>query len=216
MWEGRWNFNAIVVGLPGDGKTTITAKKIVRHIRETPGLVLAHDPRAQFVKLGCTWFADVAAYRRAAADAVKAKRPMPRACSIGGNDGDAIMKLALEIGERLNTADHVARPVLVPLDETADRESHMMTPTDKLFLTQRRHAGVGGIFNVQDPALVEQKFYRLSTDVVLFQLPSDRARDLDRKLYLEVGTLEAAGVCRLGLHEYVHVRPRIGIVREEL
>lgn len=216
-WEGRWNLTVIIVGLPGDGKTTVVKRIIANHLRTTPGIVLAHDPLAQFTSVGCRHYASVAAYRAAAAAAARDKAPMPRGAAIGGDTSDDVTELAMELGERLNTADRVRVPILVPYDEGSLREgsgSTWMGKVDRRFLALRRHRGVGPVFNVQDVAMLTQGFYRMATDVVLFQLPSDRARDLDEKLYLERGTLERAGVTRLPHHYYLRVRPRVGVVAE--
>lgn len=218
-WDGRWNFNAIIVGLPGDGKTTVVMHYIRRHLLETPGIVIAHDPLAQFTRIGCVHYPSVGAYRAASAKAAKAKAPMPRGASIGGDDADAITELALGLGEKLNTADRVRVPILVPFDEGSMRDgsgSTWMGKLDRRFIVLRRHRGVGGIFNVQETAMLTAAFYRMSTDVILFQLPSDRAAKLDVKLYLEKGTLVRAGVTRLPPHKYIRVRPRVGVVEGPL
>ena len=141
---------------------------------------------------------------------------MPKGASIGGDNGDEVTKLALEVGERAgNTDKRVVRPVLVPFDESVEREgsgSTYASKLDKKFLTGRRHAGVGGIYNVQDTTLLTALFFRMSTDVVLFQIPSNIAREMDTKLYLEPGTLVRAGVTRLGPHQHVRVKLRVGVV----
>jgi hypothetical protein len=214
-----WNFSAIVVGLPGYGKTTLQAQLIQRHFETTDGIVLAHDPVRQFAKLGCHVYPDAAAYRRAAAEAATKKTPMPRGASIGGTDSDSIVMLAMEMGEKLNTADRVRVPILVPFDEGSIREGSGSTYVSKLdnqLLATRRHLGVGLILNVQECAQLMNRWYLMSTDVYLFRQTSDRANLLDGYLALEKGTLARAGVTRLEQHRYLHVRCGVGVVSEAL
>lgn len=214
-----WNFCGIVVGLPGYGKTTLQISLVRRHLAETKGIVLAHDPVTQFTKHGCAYYKDVAAYRSAAAEAASKKQPFARGASIGGDDSDAVVELALELGEKLNTADRVAVPILVPFDEGSLREGSGSTHISKLdnrLLAVRRHRGVGPVFNLQEPAQLMSRFYRMATDVYLFKQTEDRAYELDKLLFLDKGTLARAGVTHLVEHHYIHVRPGRGIVEDAL
>lgn len=214
-----WNYSAVIVGLPGYGKTTLQRSIIQRHLTETAGIVLAHDPMRQFLDLGCRWYADAAAFRAAALAAAAKKEPLPRGASIGGMDSDAITQLALEIGRKQNTAARVALPILVPFDEGSLREGSGSTYVSKLdneLLATRRHAGVGLVFNLQEPAQLMSRFYRMSTDVYLFRQTEDRAYELDKMLFLDKGTLARAGVTLLEKHRYLHVRVGEGVVGEPL
>jgi hypothetical protein len=214
-----WNFAAVVVGLPGVGKTTLQVQLIRRHLQTPTGIVLAHDPMAQFTRHGCHFYKDANAWRAAAAKAAKSKTPMPRGASIGGYDSDGITTLALEIGELCNRAERITVPILVPYDEGSLREgssSSHITPLDNRLLAVRRHAGVGPVFNLQECKQLTARFYRVATDVFLFRQTAERARELDSLLFLERGTLEAAGVTQLENHRYLHVKVGQGIVREPL
>lgn len=214
-----YNFAAIVVGLPGYGKTTLQVALIRRHLQETDGIVLAHDPVHQFVQHGCAYYEDAGAWRAAAAAAAREGKPMPRGASIGGVDSDAITELAMQLGEKLNTADRVACPILVPFDEGSLREGSGSTHISKLdnqLLALRRHRGVAPIFNLQEVAQLTARFYRMSTDFFLFRQTVDRAAQLDGLLFLEPGTLERAGVAQLDKHRYLHVRLGEGVVGDRL
>lgn len=215
-----YNYSAIVVGPPGFGKTSLQVELIKRHLRETPGIVLAHDPLRQFVREGCAWYSDAAAWRLAARKvAANPKLMMPRGASIGGTDSDEITDLAMELGARLNSAKRVRVPILVPYDEGSLREgsgSTFISAKDNQFLALRRHKGVLPIFNLQDVRQLTERFYRMSTDVYLFRQTSDRARTLDNLLLLEKGTLEREGICALPKHSYIHVRIGEGVVGDAL
>lgn len=215
----NYNYCGIVVGLPGYGKSTLQQALIRRHLRETSGIVLAHDPVMQFTKHGCTPFVDVAAWRRAARASAEENKPMPRGASIGGVDSDAIVRLALELGEKLNSADRVAVPILVPFDEGSLREgsgSSYISPLDNELLAVRRHRGVAPVFNLQECKQLTRRFFQMSTDVYLFRQTSDRAEELDSLLFLERGTLARSGVTRLEKHRYIHVRVGDGVTSEAL
>lgn len=209
-----YNFSAMIVGLPGQGKTTLVTQLIGRHLETTRGIVLAHDPVQQFTRIGCRWYKDAHAWRLEAAAAAAKQQPMPRGAAIGGNAED-VVRLALELGEKLNTADAVAVPILVPFDEASLRDgsgSTYASKEDTELLSLRRHRGVAPIFNLQEIKQLTARFYRMSTDVYLFRQTSDRALELDSLLFLERGTLEAAGVTQLEQHHYVHVQVGVGVV----
>jgi ABC-type oligopeptide transport system ATPase subunit len=212
-----WNFSAIVVGLPGSGKTTLQRSLIRRHLTTTNGIVLAHDPMAQFKRDGCVFYRDVADYRAKAAAAAAANTTLPRGACIGGFNSDDVMRLAVDLGEKLNTAERVNVPILVPCDEGSLREgsgSTHVSELDNRILSTRRHLGLGLILNVQEAAQLMNRWYRMSTDVFLFKQTSDRARKLDEWLQLERGSLESWGVTELADHHYLHVRPGKGLVTD--
>lgn len=209
-----WNFTGIIVGLPQYGKTSIARALVRRHLRETNGIVLVHDPMAQFGRDGCHFYADVASWRRAAFDATKHKRPMPRGASLGGTT-DEIVELAQSLGARAgNTQEHVRLPILVVLDEgsMAGSGSTWISSEDQQALATRRHRGVGFVFNIQTPTMLTEQFYLFATDLYLFAQMSDHALLLDKRMFLEKGTLQRAGVCALEQHRYLHVQKRVGVV----
>lgn len=214
-----WNFSGIIVGPRGFGKTTLQISLIERHLRETNGIVVAHDPVMQFAKYGCAYYPDVAAWRAANAAAARERKPMPRGSCIGGLDSEAVTQLALELGEKMNTADRVAVPILVPYDEASLRDGSGSThigDLDRQMLSLARHRGVGPVFNLQEAKQLVAQFFRQATDVYLFRQTEDRARELDNLLVLEKHTLVRAGVTRLEKHNYLHVRTGEGIVDEPL
>jgi hypothetical protein len=217
----KWNFAAFIIGPPEYGKTSILRKLIRRHLAELPsGIVLVHDPVAQFGRDGAVFFKDAAAYRAAAVAAADEKNPpLPRAASIGGS-AEELTKLALQMGERAgNTQDHVRVPILLAFDEGSLREGSgatWMGKDDNELLATRRHRGVGIVINLQDGSQLTERFFRMSTDVYLMAQTTEHCQRLDKALMLEKGTLEAAGVPKLEMHRYLHVRLRVGVVSEAL
>lgn len=215
----KWNFCAFIVGPPEYGKTTVARALVRRHLREPSGVVFVHDPVAQFGKDGCHWYANASAWRAAAAKAVKDKAPMPRGAALGGSTED-IITLARELGERCgNRQDSVRVPILVVLDEGSTNDASGSTwagREDVQSLAMRRHRGNGFVFNLQDPMMLTAQLWRLATDFYLFACTTKHARVLDERLYLEPGTLERAGICKLDKHRYLHCRQRAGVVAEPL
>lgn len=216
----RWNFCAYIIGPPEYGKTSILRKLVRRHLTELPtGIVLIHDPVAQFAKDGCAFYRDANAYRAAAAAALKAKKPMPRGASLGGS-AEELTRLALSLGERAgNTQDHVRVPILLGFDEASLRDgsgSTWMGKDDNELLSTRRHRGVGIVMNIQDTGQLTERFFRMSTDNYVLAQTTESATKLEKALMLERGTLLRAGVTQLPIHQYLHVRLRVGVVAEAL
>lgn len=215
----KWNYCAYVVGPPEYGKTTIAAMIARRHLETMPtGILFVHDPVAQFAKHGCAYYATVDAWRVAAREASTKKTALPRGASIGG-DASEVTALALELGEKMNRADAVRVPILLVYDEASLMDtsgSTYMGKLDNTLIATRRHRGVGLVFNLQDPGQLTSRFFRMGTDYYLLAQTSRAAAQLDERLYLEPGTMLAAGVTRLEMHQYLHVRQRVGVVAEPL
>lgn len=215
-----WNKCTLVIGLPGDGKTTLQRLLIKQHLETTNGIVLAHDPLRQFVRLGFAYYASVDDWKAAAAKSAREKVPMKRGASIGGLDSDGIVRAALDLGERVGNNDtRTVLPILVPFDEGSLREGSGSTFIGKLdneFLVTRRHRGVGPVFNLQEVTQLTARFYQVSTDVYAFAQTEDRCELLDKHMHLPRGTLARAGLSRLGPHKYMRIRMRVGPVSEAL
>jgi hypothetical protein len=215
----KWNYCAYVVGPPEYGKTTIAAMIARRHLATMPtGILFVHDPVAQFAKHGCLYFDTAIAWRAAARDAATKQTVMPRGASLGGSASE-VTALALELGEKMNRADSVRVPILLVYDEASLMDASggtYMGALDNTLLATRRHRGVGLVFNLQDPGQLTSRFFRMGTDFYLMAQTSRGAAKLDELLYLEKGTLAAAGVTQLEKHRYLHVRQREGVVGDAL
>jgi energy-coupling factor transporter ATP-binding protein EcfA2 len=209
------NFQAIICGPPGCGKTTLAKTLVARHLTETRGIVLAFDPMNQFTSAGCEYYADANAWRAKNAAAGAEGREVPRGASIGGNAED-VTRLAMELGKRNNRANDVRLPILIPYDEGSLLGSSGTTyvgELDNQLQATRRHIGVSPIYNLQQPSQLTERFWTMSTDVFLFRQTTDRARQLEQYVLLERGELARAGITRLPAHHYIHVRVGYGIVR---
>jgi len=218
---GGWNFCAYIIGPPEYGKTTIAKALVQRHLADPDGVVFVHDPVAQFSEQGCAYYANADAWRDAARAAAAAEppTPLPRGSSLGG-DAEQVTALAMELGRKVgNRENAVRRKFLVVYDEASlrtDSGATYMGKMDNEVLATRRHLGVGLVNNLQDPTQLMSRWLRMGTDFYLFVQTSRYAAVLDEALYLEKGTLEKAGVTRLGQYQYLHVRMRVGVVGEAL
>jgi hypothetical protein len=217
--QREFNYCAIVVGLPGYGKSTLMQSLIRRHLLErTNGIVLAHDPEGQFTSSGCYFYPDAATYRRKALKAQAGGTGIPRGASIGGNSDD-VVTLAMEIGDRANRATSVERPILLCFDEASLRDGSGSTWTGKAdneLLSIRRHRGIGPVFNLQEAKQLSARFFRGTTDVYLFRQTLERSQELDGLCFLDKGTLHRAGVTDLEKFRYLHVRIGDGVVPDPL
>jgi GTPase SAR1 family protein len=208
------NYQAIICGPPGCGKTTLAKSLVRRHLDETRGIVLAFDPMHQLTRDGCEYYADAAAWRARQSEAGATGKPASRGASIGGDAAD-VTALAMELGKRMNTATDVRLPILVPYDEGSLLGSSGTTyvgDLDNKLQATRRHLGVSPVYNLQQPSQLTERFWTMSTDAFLFRQTSDRARQLEQYLLLERNELVRAGITRLPAHYFIHVRVGQGIV----
>lgn len=202
--SGGYNFAAVIVGEAGSGKTWLARHLVGQFLRDWPtGIVLAHDEVRQYSRHP---YADAAAVRAAIAAAQTKREVLPRVLSVGGSSED-LTKLALELGERANTAQLARRPVLVVYDEgslLSGSGSTWIGQTDQRALAIRRHRGVGSIYALQRATQLQAAFYDFSTDVYLFRGSSKTARLVEELYSLERGQLEQ--ILRLEKHHHIHLR----------
>lgn len=206
-----FNFAAAIIGPPEYGKTTIMRMLLRRHLEDANAIAIVCDPLRQF---GTRTFKDPAELRKA----FIAGAAMPRLLSVE-NDAEGVTALAYEVGRKWNKATHVTRPILLCYDEAALMEGSgatWMGRQDRVALATRRHAGVGLVYNLQRANQMTKGFFDSCTDIyLLFQLPY-MCQIIEQSMALRPGTLEAAGVDKLKIHEYLHVRHIVGVVQEEL
>jgi len=172
----EYNFAAVVVGPPQAGKTTIVRGLVIEHLQRYPtGLALVHDPNRQFRDICQTWeTAD--AWRAAIAAAAAKKAPFPAGASIGGAASD-LTKVAIELGRARNTAGNVRIPILLAYDESSlmgTSGTSYIGELDTQLLSNRRHWGIGPVYNVQRPTALTEAFYSMATDVYILTQPSPR------------------------------------------
>lgn len=204
----------IVVGLPKHGKTTIARKEAHAHLQTFPsGLVLAHDKHEQLVPDLTRSYASADEWRKAYAAAAAAKQPFARGASFRG-DSTEVARLAIELGERHNSAKNVRVPIKLIFDESSLMETSGATWMDKLdfqVFANRRHWGLAPFLNVQRQASLTAAFFEQATDVYVFAQTEENARELERKLSLPKGALQA--IVNAPKFRYLHWRQGEGLVR---
>lgn len=208
------NYQAIVVGLPFYGKSSILAAQIKRSL-DDGAWVFVHDPNRQFRGL-CRPYADAATWVRAARAAAATKRPIARGASVGGSWSD-LRALVDDLGRRFNRDTRATMPMLLAADESSLMDTSGPTfasREDTALMGSRRHRQVGLFFGVQSKTMVTDRFWSLATDVYLQAQPEDRIRELERACHLDVGAL--AVLRNLPPHRYVHVQPGRGFSSEPL
>lgn len=192
MSEG-YNFAAVIVGPPQAGKTTAVRKIVREHLEKWPtGIALVHDPNRQFLDL-CAPYDDVKAWRKAIAAAGAAGKSVPPGASIGGVASD-ITAAAIAMGREHNTAANIRVPILLAFDESSLMDTSGPThlgDQDTQLLSNRRHWGIGPVYNVQRVTSLTEGFYTMATDVYVFTQPSaTRTAKLEEYLGLAPGSLD--------------------------
>lgn len=191
---GDYNFSAVVIGPPQYGKTTIVKGLVEQHLRAHPtGLALVHDPNRQFRDL-CATYDDSAAWLAALTRAADEGKPFPRGASIGGK-ASALRDAVVAIGKRRNSAGNVRLPMLLAYDESSlmgSSGSSYISEDDNALLSNRRHWGIGTVYNVQRPTALTEAFYSLATDVFILAQPSERRTSIvEEYLGLRPGSLRS-------------------------
>jgi len=189
-----FNSATVIVGPPQYGKTTIARDVALAFLREHPkGLVMAHDPNRQFRDF-CRTYETAADWRAKLARAASKSEPFARGASIGGSAAE-LAQVAIELGRRWNTADRVRVPLLLVYDESSLLEtsgSSHIGQADTQLLSNRRHWGIGPIYNVQRPTALTEAFYSMATDVYILAQPSERRTGvLEEYLGLKGGALSS-------------------------
>lgn len=210
-----FNHAVVIVGPAEFGKTTAARSEVAAFLKDHPsGLVLAHDCNVQF-KDYCATYEDITTWKRAAAAAAAEKRPMPRGVSVGGNAVE-LTREAIAIGKRFNSADNTRVPILLVYDEsslmTSSGSSYMGTE-DVQLLSNRRHWGIGPVYNVQYPTALTRAFYERATAVYVFSQTSEKSTTtLEEYLGLREGAL--AEMIQAPPYKYKLWRRKIGLVAE--
>lgn len=203
------DYEAILIGPPKHGKTTIVRELVLEHLRTyATGLALVHDTNRQYLDI-CACYESVGEFRAAAAAAGASGTPLARGASIGG-DSTPIAELAWELGGIHNRDDRVAIPIMLAYDETSMMDSSGSTFITKIDLqinANRRHRGIAPVYNVQRLTALTEAFYDMTTDVYVFaQHKRRRVRQIEDQLGLEDGTLNVL----LGAQKFVHVHWKQG------
>lgn len=172
----EYNFCALVIGPPQYGKTTVLRELVIEHLRTHPtGLALVHDPNRQLRDV-CAVYEDAAHWKRAFDDHLRSGKPFPRGASIGG-EADEIRNEAIALGKARNTADNVRIPILLGFDESSLLDSSGSThmgKQDRALLSNRRHWGIGPIYNAQTVTGLDAGFFALATLVIVLSQTTER------------------------------------------
>lgn len=175
---------------------------------EAGGWAFVHDPVRQYRHL-CACYPDARAWKEAAAQAVRDRRPFPRGASIGGEVAD-LVELVIELGERHGPR---LRKKLV-VDETSlvvKSGSGWIGKRDNVLVSMRRHLGIEPIWLQQRIAQLGRQFYEMCTDVYLYALGNpDGLEALEKYLNLPPATLDI--VPTLEPFHFVHAVNGQGLV----
>lgn len=187
----KFNFCAIIIGPPEHGKTSALRSLVREHLgaHET-GLALVHDPNRQLRDI-CAVYEDAAAWRRAFDAACKSGEPFPRGASIGGK-AEHVRDEAIALGKARNESDNVRIPILLAMDESSlmgTSSAHHLGDEDRELLSNRRHWGIGPVYNAQTVTGLHESFFTLATVVIVFAQQSERETE---KLELRIGVPEGS------------------------
>lgn len=213
--KNKFKFNkaTVIVGPPQYGKTTIARTEAVEHLAaHRMGLVLAHDPNRQFRDF-CAVYETADEWLSKMTAAASKRVPFPRGASVGGSAAE-LARVAIELGRRWNDSDNVRVPMLLVYDESSLLEgsgsSHIGQQETQL-LSNRRHWGIGPLYNVQRPTALTEAFYSMATDVYVLAQPSERRTGvLEEYLGLRPGSL--AHLVGAAKFKFAHWRAGEGLV----
>src|SRR5258707_8644161 len=123
---------AIVIGPPKHGKTTYVRGMVIDHLSTYPtGIALVQDTNGDQFPDICKTYDSTDQYRQAVVAAAGANQKLPRGSAFRGFSSNAIRELAIEIGEKYNSADAVFVPIMLVYDETSMMESSGSTHIDR-------------------------------------------------------------------------------------
>lgn len=187
MKIGDWNVAIGVVGGPGCGKSTYAQWRARQIAATTPCYVIAHDPtmsvRGSDVRRHNTEAALVAALRVPGARGIHC---------LDVADGLRVIECALRVAEvARNAKDPI--PTLVLLDEivtVGNMSPSFMDPRVSEAYALRRHRHIGFVFCSQRPQQAHPTIWELSTEIVMFRIPTRRQIDKFADLGVPAATLE--------------------------
>jgi hypothetical protein len=195
---GEWNVAIGVVGGPGCGKSTYAQFRARQIIASTPCYVVAHDPTMSVRG------ADVS--RHSTESQLIAALRGPRARGIhclDVADGLRAIKLGLEVAEMARAAKDPI-PTLVLLDEivtVGNMSPSFMDPVMQEAYALRRHRHIGFVFCSQRPQQAHPTIWELSTEIVMFRIPTKR--QIDR--FADLGVPESTLAQVPNLAKYAHI-----------
>jgi len=197
MRVGEWNVAIGVVGGPGCGKSFYAQHRARQLLAQQPTYCIAHDPTMSIRG------ADVHRYRSEAELLAGLKAAPAGIHVLDVADGLRVVKLAVAVGEAAKRQPDPT-PTLLVLDEivaVGNMSPSYLDPAVQEAYAMRRHVHLGWIFCSQRPQQAHPSVWELSTELVIFRVPTRRQLDRLEDLGVPAATLDA--IPNLPKHRHV-------------
>lgn len=213
MRSTRLNMLGIVCGPSDYGKSTILRGVVLDHLQShRRARAFVQDPHGEYEDMART-YASASEARAALATDPRT----PRGFSIR-DAWSSVRDLAMEVGRNAGNSKKggVHVPVLAAADESSLMDSSSktnMSREDIDVVSNRVHYGVALLLNVQAVKNLTEGWYQNATHVWIFsQSNDDDARELERRLGIDKGTLRRSKVWRAPPFIYALWRRGEGLV----